>query len=207
MKRAAVVILTTLVSSALSCASTTPSSPAVTRPATAARPARQAPVVGDYQATWEPASGSVKVEARFTASAGAVFSVDRGADAFAKDVEMSADRDGAPWSPVVHRGRELHAALCGAGACRLRYRFALRDAAKRLDDLDVANEEGEVVEAPPSTWLLVPAKIQDAAKRKVIVDFMKWMLVDGQKMTEALAYAKLPRQVVAKEMKAIAMVQ
>lgn len=157
MKRAAVVILTTLVSSALSCASTTPSSPAVARPATAARPAGQAPVVGDYHATWEPASGSVKVEARFTASAGAVFSVDRGADAFAKDVEMSADRDGAPWSPVVHRGRELHAALCGAGACRLRYRFALRDAAKRLDDLDVANEEGEVVEAPPSTWLLAPS--------------------------------------------------
>lgn len=57
------------------------------------------------------------------------------------------------------------------------------------------------------TWLLIPAKVQDAAKRKVLVDFLKWMLADGQKMTEALAYAKLPKQVVIKEMKAIAMVQ
>ena len=97
------------------------------------------------------------VEARFTTSAGAVFTVDRGADAFAKDVEMSADRDGAPWSPVVHRAREFHAPLCGAEPCRLRYRFALRDAAKKLDDLDVASEEGEVVVAPPSTWLLAPS--------------------------------------------------
>ena len=57
------------------------------------------------------------------------------------------------------------------------------------------------------TWLLIPAKVQNAAKRKVLVDFLKWMLGDGQKMTEALAYAKLPKQVVTKEMKAIAMVQ
>ena len=57
------------------------------------------------------------------------------------------------------------------------------------------------------TWLLIPAKVQNAAKRKVLVDFLKWMLADGQKMTEALAYAKLPKQVVTKEMKAIAMVQ
>lgn len=78
------------------------------------------------------------------------------------------------------------------------------------DDFRVSITNAEGKDAYPIstfTWLLVPAKIQDAAKRKVIVDFMKWMLVDGQKMTEALAYAKLPRQVVAKEMKAIAMVQ
>ena len=57
------------------------------------------------------------------------------------------------------------------------------------------------------TWLLVPAAIQDAAKKRVIVDFLKWMLADGQNMTEALAYARLPRQVVAKELKAIGLVK
>ena len=57
------------------------------------------------------------------------------------------------------------------------------------------------------TWLLVPAKIKDPAKKKAIVDFLKWALADGQGMTEALAYAKLPAQVVAKETKAIAKVQ
>lgn len=57
------------------------------------------------------------------------------------------------------------------------------------------------------TWLLIPAKIADPAKKKVIVDFLKWMLADGQGMTEALAFAKLPQSVIAKELKAIAKVQ
>ncbi len=54
------------------------------------------------------------------------------------------------------------------------------------------------------TWLLVPAQIQDASKRKVIMDFLHWMLTDGQKYAEPLAYARLPKEVVAKEEKAIA---
>ena len=57
------------------------------------------------------------------------------------------------------------------------------------------------------TWLLIPEKIADATKRKTIVDFLKWMLTDGQNMTEALDYAKLPKPVVAKELKAISKIQ
>ena len=57
------------------------------------------------------------------------------------------------------------------------------------------------------TWLLVPAKIEDSAKRKVIVDFLYWMLKDGQKHAEPLAYAPLPKEVVAKETKAISEVK
>ncbi len=57
------------------------------------------------------------------------------------------------------------------------------------------------------TWLLVPSKIQDAAKKKVITDFLHWMLTDGQNFTEALAYAKLPKPVVTKELKAISQIQ
>jgi len=53
------------------------------------------------------------------------------------------------------------------------------------------------------TWLLVPSTIQDGAKRKVITDFLHWMLNDGQKFAEPLAYARLPKEVVTKEMKAI----
>ena len=45
------------------------------------------------------------------------------------------------------------------------------------------------------------------ARRKAITDFLHWMLTDGQKMTEALDYAPLPKPVVAKEMKAIAKIQ
>ena len=53
------------------------------------------------------------------------------------------------------------------------------------------------------TWLLVPDEIKDAAKQKAIVAFLKWMLADGQQMTEALSYAPLPAAVVEQEMKAI----
>src|SRR5579872_907354 len=57
------------------------------------------------------------------------------------------------------------------------------------------------------TWLLIPEKIADPTKKKAIKDFLAWMLSDGQNMTEPLAYARLPKAVVAKEMKAIAKIQ
>lgn len=57
------------------------------------------------------------------------------------------------------------------------------------------------------TWLLVPSKIADPAKRKVIKDFVAWMLVDGQNMVEALSYARLPKEVVTMEQKALAQIQ
>jgi phosphate transport system substrate-binding protein len=53
------------------------------------------------------------------------------------------------------------------------------------------------------TWLLVPAKISDPVKRDAIKGFVKWMLADGQAYAEPLSYAKLPKEVVAKEMKAV----
>jgi len=57
------------------------------------------------------------------------------------------------------------------------------------------------------TWLLIPEKISDPTKKKAIKDFLAWMLADGQTMTSALAYAPLPKAVVAKELKAIAKIQ
>lgn len=57
------------------------------------------------------------------------------------------------------------------------------------------------------TWLLVPARIDNAAKRRAITDFLKWMITDGQKLAEALSYARLPREVIAMEQKAIAAIR
>src|SRR5215475_11554743 len=57
------------------------------------------------------------------------------------------------------------------------------------------------------TWLLIPAKIDDAKKRDAIKGFLGWMLADGQGFAEQLSYAKLPKEVVEKEKKAIAKVQ
>jgi phosphate transport system substrate-binding protein len=57
------------------------------------------------------------------------------------------------------------------------------------------------------TWLLVPARIADGVKRKTITDFLHWMLTDGQGMAEPLAYARLPKEVISKEVKAISRIR
>jgi phosphate transport system substrate-binding protein len=57
------------------------------------------------------------------------------------------------------------------------------------------------------TWLLIPEQSKDAAKGKIINDFLNWMVTDGQKMTNALSYASLPDNVVQKEKAAIKMVK
>jgi phosphate transport system substrate-binding protein len=53
------------------------------------------------------------------------------------------------------------------------------------------------------TWLLVPEKFSEAGKRDATKGFLKWMMADGQSYAEQLSYAKLPKEVVAKELKAI----
>ena len=57
------------------------------------------------------------------------------------------------------------------------------------------------------TWLLISSRIQDPAKDRTIHEFLRWILGPGQKMTEALSYAPLPRQVIAKEQQQIDQVQ
>jgi phosphate transport system substrate-binding protein len=57
------------------------------------------------------------------------------------------------------------------------------------------------------TWLLIPSKFDDPEKRAVVVNFLKWMLADGQGMTEALTFAKLPPEVVTRAQAAIANIQ
>ncbi len=49
------------------------------------------------------------------------------------------------------------------------------------------------------TWLLVPAQFQDAAKGKIMTDFLTWMLNQGQNMVSSLDYAPLPKEVADKE--------
>src|ERR1700722_11797007 len=57
------------------------------------------------------------------------------------------------------------------------------------------------------TWLLIPDKIGDAAKKKSITDFLQWMMTTGQGDAQGLSYAPLPKQVVAKEQKQIALIK
>jgi len=74
--------------------------------------------------------------------------------------------------------------------------------------VSITNPEGKAAYPIASfTWLLIPSKFSDATKRDTVKDFLKWMMTDGQQYCEALSYAKLPKEVIAKEMKAIAQIQ
>ena len=88
---------------------------------------------------------------------------------------------------------------------------AAAGAAKSMpDDFRVSITDPPGKEAYPIssfTWLLIPGQIQDAGKRSAIKDFLAWMLTSGQQFCEPLAYAKLPKEVAAKEQKAVALIQ
>src|SRR6202048_1123327 len=84
-------------------------------------------------------------------------------------------------------------------------------AAKTMPDdfrVSITNPEGKKAYPIASfTWLLIPEKFSDAAKRDAMKGFLSWMLADGQNYAEQLSYAKLPKEVVAKEKKALAKIQ
>jgi len=84
-------------------------------------------------------------------------------------------------------------------------------AAKTMPDdfrVSITNPAGKKAYPIASfTWLLIPEKFSDAAKRDAIKGFLKWMLTDGQNYAETLSYARLPKEVIAKEKIALAKVQ
>jgi phosphate transport system substrate-binding protein len=73
--------------------------------------------------------------------------------------------------------------------------------------VSITNAPGNSYPISSFTWLLIPAKFSDASKRDAMKGFIKWMLTDGQSQTEALSYAKLPKEVVSKEMKSLNSIQ
>jgi len=88
---------------------------------------------------------------------------------------------------------------------------AAAGAAKAMPDdfrVSITNAPGKDAYPISSfTWLLIPAKFSDATKRDAIKGFVSWMLADGQNYAEALSYARLPKEVVAKEEKALSNIQ
>ena len=74
--------------------------------------------------------------------------------------------------------------------------------------VSITNAPGETAYPICSfTYLLIPAKIEDANKKQIIKNFLLWMLNDGQKDAEPLTYAPLPKEVVVKELKQILQIE
>ncbi|HEY6346070.1 MAG TPA: phosphate ABC transporter substrate-binding protein PstS [Bryobacteraceae bacterium] len=53
------------------------------------------------------------------------------------------------------------------------------------------------------TWLVIPNRIVDDAKRNAVVAFLRWMVGPGQRQAAALGYLALPKDVVIREEDAI----
>jgi phosphate transport system substrate-binding protein len=57
------------------------------------------------------------------------------------------------------------------------------------------------------TWMLLYENPKDKAQGKIMSEFMKWALTDGQKYCAELGYAPLPASVVKMEMAALAKIK
>ncbi|HXY23851.1 MAG TPA: phosphate ABC transporter substrate-binding protein PstS [Candidatus Acidoferrum sp.] len=116
-----------------------------------------------------------------------------------------AEANKIPYGSVKNAdGVFVRASLAGVTA-------AAAAAAKEMPDdfrVSITNVKGKgAYPISTFTWLLIPAKFSDNAKRDAIKGFVAWMLADGQNFAEALSYARLPNEVVAKEKKALANIQ
>jgi phosphate transport system substrate-binding protein len=74
------------------------------------------------------------------------------------------------------------------------------------DDFRVSITNAEGKDAYPIasfTWLLLYQNPTDKERARVMVDFLKWAITDGQKFAPDLGYAQLPQPVMEKEMAAL----
>ena len=96
-------------------------------------------------------------------------------------------------------GKFMAASLESIGA-------AVDGAAPMADDfkISIVNAPGDGAYPIASfTWMVVPARMADEAKRAAVVGFLKWMLGPGQAQSAALGYVELPKELVKREEAAI----
>ncbi|MET0553596.1 MAG: hypothetical protein ABW221_11200 [Vicinamibacteria bacterium] len=112
-----------------------------------------APAVWSYAVTAGPGARELRVEAHFVRAVGAAFTFDDGLGPFVDEAEV---RVGRSWTKAETRGDLVLAPACERGPCRLRYRVHLDRAARALNDRGIAAAYGQVLLAPPSSWLARP---------------------------------------------------
>ena len=74
--------------------------------------------------------------------------------------------------------------------------------------VSITNAPGKGVYSVSSfTWLLLYENPKDKERSRIMVDFMKWALADGQKFAPELGYAPLPKGVIDLELPALAKIK
>jgi hypothetical protein len=108
-------------------------------------------IVWRFEVTADAHADELSVDARIGPGSSDLRVADE-ASPFVRDVEYE---EGPEWRKAPPSG-PAWAVPCRATGCHVRYRFALRRAAVALNDIDTAVASGDLVVAPPSTWLLRP---------------------------------------------------
>jgi hypothetical protein len=129
------------------------------------RPAAPALSVADagrpwrYDVTASAAASELAVEAVVFAPAGEVLGVES-AGRFLSGVEVSTGGAFVPLSSQRDAAFDptFHLPPCPSQGCRVRYRFALAEAARRVGDIGCAEEVNGAFLTSPSAWLLHPAE-------------------------------------------------
>ncbi len=124
------------------------------------RAARPVEPVVLYTVSAGEGARELSVEATLRAGLGAEMALDTGMGPFVRDAEVE---EGGSWRAIERRDDRLDAPPCRSQPCRIRYRFALAEAARQVHDRNRATEQQGAFLAPPSSWLVRP--LQDGEAR------------------------------------------
>ncbi|MDB4945941.1 MAG: uncharacterized protein JWP97_5475 [Labilithrix sp.] len=125
-------------------------------PAATPQPPNSGPVpllAWRYEVNASPRGGSLAIEVDLPAGSPTVLGVGEGGEPFVTDVMLLEAGGRRPVPPA--RDGVWSIPECARG-CQLAYTFELRKAGTTVHERSVADARGDVIEAPPSTWLLYP---------------------------------------------------
>lgn len=108
-----------------------------------------------YDIAFDPAAGELRGLARFPAGSPLTVAPDEAVLEWVTDVVVASPAG----APAVAHGKDgwTLPRVCAERGCDVSYRVRLRDACRRVRQVDTASvEHEEVLEAPPSSWLLAP---------------------------------------------------
>ena len=113
-----------------------------------------------YHVAASEGAQELRVEATLRAGLGHELGLDTGMGPFVRDPEVE---EGGGWRALERRDDRLDVPNCRPPSCRIRYRFALAEAARQVHDRNRAVEQQGAFLAPPSSWLARP--LQDGQAR------------------------------------------
>jgi predicted metalloprotease with PDZ domain len=120
-----------------------------------ARAARPVPAAVRYVVSAGDGVKELRVEATLRAGLGRELGFDTGMGPFVRDPEVE---ESGRWRAIERHDDRFDAPTCAAAACRIRYRFALAEAARTVHDRRWAIEQEGAFLAPPSSWLARPLR-------------------------------------------------